>query len=420
MVDYGAQDRITKNIKFKPSSNTLNGAVGIFFMFGGLDRTVVESQVILPCRSMIEKGIHVEIWSFCSTRKAYDEAKRRLLEVNSYGVPISIFRGVRQSLPLSEFINALILCYWLLRYKKNPSFLHCRTEYPTTVAILSKPIIHAKIIWDARGDTESETRLYIKELPTIKRLLSSIKLAQIKFRLMISKKFADYCIFVSDSLRNLYVRDHKQNSAVIPCVADKTVFYFSPELRAETRSKLSFSPNDVVLIYVGSMALWQCIDETIQLITDHLMAKENNKAIILTPDEKTFLSHFSSDFRPRLICQSVSLVDVNKYLNAADFAIFLRENNNINKVASPVKFAEYSLAGLPVIMTEAVVQSFNYAKEFDNLVYSKLGETIEVPKKSNNERRLAISRKATLQLSHDNARETLFRLYKTLQPKSGE
>lgn len=46
----------------------------------------------------------------------------------------------------------------------------------------------------------------------------------------------------------------------------------------------------------------------------------------------------------------------------------LRHNNEINKCSSPVKFAEYSLAGLKVISTEAVDQVVTIGREIGNLV----------------------------------------------------
>lgn len=383
----------------------------------GLPPTVIESQVILPCLYMIKEGINIEIWSFCETRKNYNEAQRQLSKLNGYGVPISLFRGVRQMLPFSEFINSFILVYWLLRYKKKPSFIHCRTEYATTVAILVKWLISAKVIWDARGDTESEFNLYTKELPVFKRSLSPIVLLSIRFRLALSKIFADWCIFVSDSLRRLYVKEDKYNYVVIPCVADRKHFFFSPELRQITRNKLGLLPNDVVFIYSGSMALWQCIDETIKLIKVHLISDDNHKAIILTPDIEKFLLRFSSDFIHKLFCRSVSLVDVNQYLNAADYAILLRESNNINKVASPVKFAEYSLSGLPIIMTDSVDQAYNYAIDIGNIVKFEFGESLSLPEKLDDTERLEIMRKAILLISNDNVGKIYNKIHRILNKK---
>jgi hypothetical protein len=42
------------------------------------------------------------------------------------------------------------------------------------------------------------------------------------------------------------------------------------------------------------------------------------------------------------------------FLNAADFGLLFRDNVIMNNVASPSKFAEYMLCGLPTIISEGV------------------------------------------------------------------
>ena len=52
--------------------------------------------------------------------------------------------------------------------------------------------------------------------------------------------------------------------------------------------------------------------------------------------------------------RSVSNEDVYKYLNASDFGILFRDDVIMNNVASPSKFAEYVLCGLPTIISKGV------------------------------------------------------------------
>jgi hypothetical protein len=51
---------------------------------------------------------------------------------------------------------------------------------------------------------------------------------------------------------------------------------------------------------------------------------------------------------------SVPHGEVPNYLVAADSALLLRDDSIINRVASPVKFAEYLLSGLPVVLTDGI------------------------------------------------------------------
>ena len=81
-----------------------------------------------------------------------------------------------------------------------------------------------------------------------------------------------------------------------------------------------------------------------------------------------FKEKFSSDLRDRIFVTSGGLGEMNEYMNAADFGILLRKIDPINKVASPVKFAEYSLAGLVVLATDAVDQVTTIGKSLGNIV----------------------------------------------------
>ena len=59
---------------------------------------------------------------------------------------------------------------------------------------------------------------------------------------------------------------------------------------------------------------------------------------------------------------------VNEYLNAADVAFMLRRPDPLNLVASPTKFAEYCLTGLPIVMGNTIEQSYSIARELGNIV----------------------------------------------------
>ncbi len=92
--------------------------------------------------------------------------------------------------------------------------------------------------------------------------------------------------------------------------------------------------------------------EDISLLILTHSVKDVNKAIIQYPALKS-----------KLISFSVPNDEVYKYLNAADFGILFRENTVMNNVASPTKFAEYMLCGLPVIISEGVGDYSYYTLE---------------------------------------------------------
>ena len=62
---------------------------------------------------------------------------------------------------------------------------------------------------------------------------------------------------------------------------------------------------------------------------------------------------------------------INDYLCAADIGLLFRENTPTNNVASPTKFAEYVMAGLPIIISKAVGDFSAFVKKY------KIGLVVE-------------------------------------------
>lgn len=379
----------------------------------GLNISVIESQVIVNSLALKKEGIDIEIWALCVTRASYEDAIGRHAQLSAYGLPIRIIRGVKPAIPFSDLVNAVILFYGLSRTKTKPSFIHCRSDDSAAIAVLTKLFVnHVKIIWDCRGDVENEFLSQLQQWSFGKRLFSYLKLWQIKFRKYLAERFSNSAIFVSEPMQKLLKIRKNLHSVIIPCVADNNLFYFDQNLRNKTREKLEFLTSDTVLIYSGSLEIWQCIPETISFIEFFLKADHQNKAIVLTHNHERFLAYLAESFKSRVVCCSVSLTEVNQYLNAADFGIFLRKHHPVNQVASPVKFAEYSLAGLPIIMTDAVEQSYHYAKEFGNLVYFEFGKTVQLPFKFSDMERQEICKKSEKKLTHNTVIQKYLEVYK--------
>ncbi len=80
------------------------------------------------------------------------------------------------------------------------------------------------------------------------------------------------------------------------------------------------------------------------------------------------MDFFKDLISKRLIIVSVSFQEMNAYYNLADFAFLMREKKQLNLVASPTKFGEYCLTGLPVIMNDNVDQAYLFSRELGNYV----------------------------------------------------
>lgn len=389
----------------------------IFLLHEGLPPNIVESQVLTHAASMRDAGLEIEVWSFAVTSSSYASATSALINIRKAypGIVIRLFRGVKPALPYSELVNALLLFWWLWRLKVKPAIVHARTEHSTMIASIIKRFYKYSLIWDARGDTLSEFIDSSAHISGWLRFLVPLKIHALNKRLNVAASNCDKAIFVSNSLYQLHKRSLKgKEGIVIPCLADERKFFFDPDIRLKARQDLGFQPDDVVIAYVGSTARWQCISETINLIKDALEQSKRCRALIVTPSVDEFKMNFSAKFRDRIVIKSATLNEINELLNAADYGIMLREENPINWVASPVKFAEYSLTGLQVVSTQAIDQVNEYAVQFGNIISKKdLLRKIDDFRFTPLERH-AISLRARKKLSRDVYKNNLLAFYKSL------
>lgn len=345
---------------------------GIFLMYGGCPKTIFESQVLVHVRSMQQTGIHMEVWSFAGRRKEYYDAltSAAVLRRSFPEIRLRLFRAVRPALPGAEWLNAVLLLWWMWRLRVHPSFIHARTEYAAAVAAIAKHLGGYRLIWDARGATLNEFKEYSRRFASHWKWWVAFNTGAIARRLKMASSHCDGAIFVSDALRNLEATHlNPRRTLVVPCLADESLFFFDSQLRRQARMELGYTDSTVVLAYVGSTVSWQCIPETIQLMQRALRINNDVRILIITPERAIFEEAFSGELSDRVHITTGALREINRYLNAADFGVLLRKPNLINAVASPVKFAEYSLAGLTVITTSAVEQ----VKEFGG----RLGNTVD-------------------------------------------
>ena len=383
-------------------------------MVGGFPKTVVESQVLAHVRDMSEAGINMDVWSIVNTRKEYINGQKTLSAFHKSfpAVNVRLFRGVRPGLPFSEVLNAFLFLWWMWRLDTKPAFVHARTEHAAMIAAIAKRIKNYRLIWDARGDTLSEFKEYAQHLPPYRKLLAPLIRNRISKYLTAANGQCDAAIFVSEELRRLDGKNLPiEKTIIVPCVADESLFFFDPQLREHSRAFLGYGENDVVLAYVGSTASWQCVPETIALMEQAIRANASIKVLIVTPDRDVFQAAFPTDLRDRVRITSGSLDEMNRYLNTADFGMLLRKSTPVNKVASPVKFAEYSLAGLTVVTTDAVEQVKEIGRRLGNTIEASEFMKVYVQGNRRPANRIDIAMKARAALGRKSHMGKLIELY---------
>jgi glycosyltransferase involved in cell wall biosynthesis len=352
----------------------------LLVLFEGLADTVVDSAVLDHTRQAAERGVAFEIWAFCCTGESYRrslaglERARRLA-----GWPIRVRRGVRPAVPFSVFLNRLLLGWTILRDKPGFDIVHARTDYSAVVAAAAKAMRKAVLVWDCRGDSAAEAVERLKRRRWLPSFVRHLKRRRAERERALAARCCDRAMFVSEPLAQLCAPLLSGKPAtVIPCAASEDLFFYDPALRARMRRELGYRDGDRVYVYSGSLVSYQCFDEMASLFQAWSAADPQARLLVLTPDAdaaRQRLAHLDPDAAR---VTGAQFDTVNDYLNAADAAFMLRRPSLVNRVASPTKFAEYCLTGLPVIMTDAVEEAWRTSGELGNRVKLE-GGIIEWP-----------------------------------------
>ena len=238
-----------------------------------------------------------------------------------------------------------------------------RGPFATALALRArKKGVLKKVIFDGRGAYVAELQEYNvipdeavkREIPAIERdcVLHSDK------RLAVSEALVNYW-----SEKFGYTG---QAHRVIPCTLNSSTTFTPITERAvtEARASLGIPADACVVVYSGSAAGWQSLDDFGTRMLPLLEADEKLHLLLLI---KTVPGTFAplKAFPKRVHQRWLAPEEVGSALTAADWGWMLREDTVTNRVASPVKFAEYLAAGLQVIIsdhlgdTTAFVQKHN-------------------------------------------------------------
>lgn len=178
-------------------------------------------------------------------------------------------------------------------------------------------------------------------------------------------KKARFILYVSDYMREHYEQlagcSFKEKSYIMPCfneVYDEAVYQYKDYEKK-------------VFTYVGSLDLWQCFEQTATLYKQIEERIPNTTFKVLT---------FNVDEAKRILAEkgvknySVACVpkeQVKKELLEATYGFILREDNMVNRVATPTKFSSYLASGVIPIFSDclrdfsAISSNMNYALKLE-------------------------------------------------------
>lgn len=162
---------------------------------------------------------------------------------------------------------------------------------------------------------------------------------------------------VSYALAN-YVNQVTGNAVpcyVVPSCLDEALKYEVNQTLLNMEQLHNTIQNNLTIAYIGTLTHWNRVDIMALFLKRVWKLVPNMKFLCITTNVESAVStlgEFGVYDKYEVI--NVPHRDVISVLRQADVGLLLRDSSMVNRVASPVKFAEYLAAGLAVIATESL------------------------------------------------------------------
>lgn len=280
------------------------------------------------------------------------EIKKRLKGNCSFSVKMPYMYNFPYLFETSLFLNSMIAAIsvvWLNGLRRKRIVTHCRTEIASFILLSLKRFfkLNLKVICDCRGIGSKEILYKLNNksgLAASKRIERVERFAQSK---------SDYIFCVSNAFKKYIVKNaskRPEKIKVVPCCIDGKKFVFNSNTRKSVRAELGLEKK-FVIIYAGSMNEWQLPEEMVNVFKIFKKKIKNSIFLILTGDYDFALTFMrkSGLNENDYIVTSKPPSEMGRYLQAGDLALIIREENEVNRVAFPVKFGEYVRSGIPVL-----------------------------------------------------------------------
>jgi hypothetical protein len=352
----------------------------IFLTYNDSYSGIYKSQVIDVC-SLFEKEFSrkIRLVALVSVRN-YSEQRRLIKSNYKNSIVLPMF-------PKAQFWKLNTFSLFFVCLFTGEKKIWARGPFACNIALsLKRTGLVKKVIFDARGAYKAELIEYnVVQNDTVKNSIAEIEekaLTKSDAQLAVSEKLVEWW--------KTQYHFTSEKTVVVPCTLSEFFINQFPgeEKIKELRTNLGFKESDIILAYSGSSAGWQSFQLVDEFLFSTLSKNENCKLIFLSNEildkSKTF-----HQYANRIVTKWVKPGEVKNILCAADYGLVIREKSITNKVASPVKFAEYIACGLNVIISEEIGDFTDFVQQHhcgsilnNNINFSKI--TYAEKQKNNN------------------------------------
>lgn len=358
-----------------------------YINYDGINCSVFDSQIYTYCDLLSRNNLKVTLIN-CDKNinlKEYKEKMKSYLNHDNLRL-ISLEKNKRFDFIINQkLINNIVNLIREENLTNEKIIIHSRGPFGSFIGLRVKAELknhfNIKVISDFRGAVIDEYLLRHKSKSIIYKMILKLVMIRINSIQRFACKNSDYILCVSKKLAQ-YLKSRYYIScsvSIIPTCIDVGKNAFSLDQRIKLRDEMNLE-NRFIIVYCGGAQGYQNLDNLITSFINISKKVQDALFLILTRDKEIFegaLIKFNVD-KSKFLIRTVAQSDVYKYLSAADVAMLLRENNNVNNVASPTKFAEYVNCNLPVFISHSIgdIDEINgkyniciYEEDIDNIMH---------------------------------------------------
>lgn len=252
------------------------------------------------------------------------------------------FSRIRFISKINSWLIRILARYLIWRYK--PSVVFGETIISSPVFIKGKHIN----ICDLHGDYIDELNCQgLKKSTLIPIESNENHIIEIVDQLVVQSQA------MKQHLLKKYPHLNHNNIIVYNCGVDCNLFDYRNINKKAIRSELQFSEKDIIFVYAGGSQPWQKLYETLKIYHLVKLNISNAKLMLLLQDGEKEIQDFCNNHNIKdvSIFSKIPFRKVHKYLSIANYGFLIREDVQMNRVASPTKLGEYLACGLIVITT---------------------------------------------------------------------
>lgn len=329
------------------------------------DGTVFVTQIADWLKLYNENGISFNYIHLFFYRDLHKKKWIEQQEANIKKALGGLYKGCSYAFPSRGILIRLNAMMWAKRIREvskdaEQIVVFSRMVYGKEIELLKRMIDKPLyFIYDSRAASVEENKYNAVKRGNLSKKQFDM-FSHISYTECVTCQAADKIFSVSNMLKKYLMMNYgipEEKFFIYPCLSDQRKFYYDADLRKSVRKEYGFEDRHKVYLYAGGLYnAYHSLDEVVSFL-DYVARKDENARFFLLSrdivDPNEILNHYPA-LNNRFINKAVPNAEMVKYLNAADYGILFRENVPMNNVASPSKFAEYVLCGLPTIISEGV------------------------------------------------------------------